>query len=279
MSGYFNDPSVPVFDSGTHTSHFLFDANNYADTTAMKAAASSTQEQRGTLNLDTTAGPLGDKCLRVDWAAGGCGTDADVLLTFDGLGGGGEPPVIHIAWQLKCSTNYDVSCSSSDQKLVIVGQGTGNGRAVCGASWIGEQQEINCSGDEFCTRESWYVNTRESDPPPGYDFGCYKCPDPDSWWDVDNLFDGNWHDIVIRITAESVDDAGDGRVEHWVRPTGGEWRKTMNHLGDTPGNNAEGLVFTGPGPGLNIVQFPTTLNGGAPIGGMSIYYQNVQVYY
>lgn len=276
------DPSVPTFDAGTHTSHFLFNANNYASTAAMKASATSTQEQHGTLNLDTTGGPNGDHCLRTDWDGDGCypsGTDGDVLLTYEGLGGA-APSVWHLSWQMKLTTNYLIGCGSGDQKLVIVGQDDADNRIVWSASWVGETIPINHPTDPFFSEQTWCIVTAETDPPPGYGFAVYRDATPRGFWDTDNLADGNWHDVVTRITEESAKDTGDGRFEHWVKPTAGSvWRKTMNHLGDVGGNNAFGKVFSGKGGRMSRIQFPTTLNQGTSVPGMSLYQQNMRLYY
>lgn len=278
----------PTFDSGIHTSLFYWNAEDYADVAAAVADADSIHEQRGTLAIDTTNGPTGGKCGRVDWGASGCsGTDGDVQFGHNIGTHTGNVILASMAFKSTASYNNTMNCGP-DQKLLIFGPTSSTcPRTVIGISGSGETFPINCPDpapfdDLFCTGTTWYVN---QDFAPGTthggeDFGSYRdglrhgAPDSDLVWDT------NWHEFIVRITLESVIDSGEGRVEHWTRTWGGSWRKTMNHLGDTPGNDAYQKVHTGTSAKGSTVEVGVpTLNGGPNTDGAKFYFQYIRLYY
>src|SRR6185295_6684153 len=112
------DPTVPTFNAAIHTSFFFWNADTFASTAAMLAAASFVQQQRGTLALDPTNGPTGGKCGRVDWGAAGCGSDGDVQVQYTGLGTVPRT-VILLSHAFKTSTNYAAaqSCGPDQKQL------------------------------------------------------------------------------------------------------------------------------------------------------------------
>lgn len=217
----------PSFTSGVHQALWMDDFNGTANTAGIYSRYATQGSENG-LTLEATAGLSGSKALRMDWRAkSGCSDDSHFVE--------GSFPTAPTEVVVQYSVRYEPgfvfdwigrngACSGNAKKLFFLWAGSGSR-----FDFISENHVLGVGSDLDHPLFSQNVGTALR---------------------PEDLADGAWHRITLRVKQSSTPTATDGYIHGWVDGVQ-KWRV------DNIASHASG--------GWTLFKFPATFNQGSPL--------------
>lgn len=232
-------PSVPTYVPGTHTPLWMDDFESTL-TDAAIFARYITQNGENGLHVDAGAGVGGSRALRMDWRAkSGCTDDSHFIE--------GAFPVaaqeVVVQYDIRYQPNFVFDwfgrsgCSGNAKKLFFLWAGAGSR-----FDFISENHVLGVGSDHDHPLFSQNVGGAALRP--------------------DDLADGQWHRITLRVRQSSTPTATDGYIHGWVDGVQ-KWKV------DNIASNASG--------GWTLFKFPATFNQGSPVD-QSEWVDNIRIW-
>jgi hypothetical protein len=232
--------SEPTYTSGVHAPLWMDDFENVANTAAIYARYATQGSENG-LHLDGSAGLNGSKGMRLDWASkSGCSDDSHFVEgSFPSA-----PKEVVVSYSVRYQPGFvfdwigrNGACSGNAKKLFFLWAGTGSR-----FDFISENHVLGMGSDHDHPLHSQNVGGSALRP--------------------EDLADGAWHRITIRVKQSSTPDATDGYIHAWVDGVQ-KWKR------DNIASHASG--------GWTLFKFPTTFNQGSPVN-QSEWVDNIRVW-
>lgn len=232
--------SEPTFTSGVHTALWMDDFENTANTAAIYSRYVTQGSENG-LNLDATGGLSGSKALRMDWRTKtGCTDDSHFV---EGIFPQAANEVV-LQFSVRYQANFAFdwigrggACSGNAKKLAFLYAPVGDR-----FDFISENHVLGVGSD--------------------HDHPLFSQNQGGAALRPDDLADGAWHRITLRVKQSSTPTAQDGYIHGWVDGVQ-KWKV------DNIASNAAG--------GWVLFKLPSTLNQGSPIN-QSEWFDNIRVW-